>query len=108
MSILGGSQFKDLNGKTHYQNNKLYYIQKNRRLAKRNAEFIRDYKKTHSCVDCDNSDHRVLEFDHLRNKKFNVSSMVRCYSIEKIKEEIGKCDIVCANCHRIRTWKRIH
>ena len=49
-----------------------------------------------------------MDFDHVRGiKKANISTMVRqAYSIETIKEEVAKCDLVCANCHRKRTAKR--
>ena len=60
------------------------------------------------CADCNIRDPRVLEFDHLRDKKFNVSRAVSgsTRSWETILSEIDKCDIVCANCHRIRTQER--
>lgn len=108
MKRLGGSSFVGPDGLTHYQRNKEKYLEKNRRLASRNKKFLVEYKKTHGCLDCGEKDHRVIEFDHLRDKKFNISEMVRCYSTEKMLEEIGKCDVVCANCHRIRTWNRTH
>jgi len=59
-------------------------------------------------MDCNNSDYRVLEFDHVNGKKINnVSTMVSCgWSLDSIKNEINKCEIVCANCHRIRTFSR--
>src|SRR6476661_2511115 len=73
----------------------------------RNREFILSYLKENGCVDCGNTDVRVLEFDHLKDKLYAVSDMIRtAYSIKKIKEEIEKCDVVCANCHRIRTYTR--
>lgn len=50
----------------------------------------------------------VLEFDHRPNevKSFNISSRMYSGKIEDLIAEIEKCDIVCANCHRIRTTKR--
>ena len=63
-----------------------------------------------SCADCKIEDSRVLEFDHRPNEKksFSVSRAVAgsTRSWELIKKEIDKCDIVCANCHRIRTMTR--
>ena len=65
------------------------------------------YKSERSCKDCGYSNPIALEFDHLRDKFMNVSDMVRdCFSWDKIEEEISKCEIVCANCHVIRTHKR--
>lgn len=71
--------------------------------------FVLDYFKSHSCVDCGNSDIRVLEFDHLPEfeKTADVSRLMACsYSLDRIKEEINKCEVVCANCHKIRTVER--
>jgi hypothetical protein len=79
-----------------------------KKYALRNNEFVKSYLSQKSCVDCGEKDIRVLEFDHVNGKKYNdVSTMVwRACSIKKIQNEINKCEIVCANCHRIRTWER--
>lgn len=70
----------------------------------RNREFVCKYLTEHPCVDCGIEDIRVLEFDHQRDKKHHVSDMVRKgFSITSIEEEIKKCEVVCANCHRIRS-----
>lgn len=60
------------------------------------------------CVDCGESDVRVLEFDHLPEfqKLANVSSLVSGSS-DKLIEEMNKCDVVCANCHKRRTYSRL-
>ena len=61
------------------------------------------------CKDCGLKDPRVLEFDHLPgyDKSLDVSRMLTStYSWKTIEIEISKCDIVCANCHRIRTQIR--
>jgi hypothetical protein len=46
-----------------------------------------------------------MDFDHRdpSNKKFNIASW-RAHSAFEVVEEIAKCDVVCSNCHRIRTW----
>lgn len=79
-----------------------------RREAQRtlNRQYIKDYLIDNgTCVDCGTSDKRVLEFDHVRGiKRNNISSMVNgAYSLESLKIEIQKCEVRCANCHRIRT-----
>jgi hypothetical protein len=62
------------------------------------------------CMDCGLSDPRVLEFDHRPGleKKFTISKAVsgstRSWAL--ILSEIAKCDIVCSNCHKIRTMER--
>jgi len=63
--------------------------------------------KNHPCADCGESDIVVLEFDHQRDKVADVSLLARDgYSLDKIKREIDKCEVVCANCHRRRTAKQ--
>lgn len=61
------------------------------------------------CPDCLTSfPPEAMEFDHARGKKFKeVSRMIgQNFSLEDILEEVKKCDVVCANCHRIRTTRR--
>ncbi len=106
----GGCQWK-INGKTHYQRNKQYYLDKNKRYKNRNIEFIKQYKLSHPCADCDISDIRVLEFDHMPGDKkiFNIGeARALSMSLKSLKKEINKCEVVCANCHRIRTITRAH
>jgi hypothetical protein len=58
-----------------------------------------------SCVKCGINDIRVLEFDHRdrSTKKHTVSQMLKNHSWENILIEIEKCDILCSNCHKIKT-----
>jgi len=70
--------------------------------------WVDDLKATTPCMDCDQVFPAVcMDYDHVRGeKKFGICQMVNMtYSKELILEEIAKCDLVCANCHRIRTWK---
>ena len=70
----------------------------------RNREFIWKYLSERECVDCGEEDIIVLQFDHIRDKKHNVSDMIsHTASLEALQEEIEKCDVVCANCHLRRT-----
>lgn len=68
-------------------------------------KFMRRYKLFVGCVDCGyKKHHAALDFDHVRGvKKFNVCN---AKSIKSAKEEIRKCEVVCANCHRKRTYMR--
>jgi hypothetical protein len=46
-----------------------------------------------------------MDFDHVRGEKlFNIGQTLSV-AMPKFLTEISKCDIVCANCHRIRTNK---
>jgi hypothetical protein len=73
---------------------------------KSNRKALYEYLLAHPCVDCLESNPVVLEFDHLdpSNKLYNISNMMS-NSWAKIKIEIDKCEVVCANCHRKRTAK---
>jgi len=72
------------------------------------TEFINELKNV-PCADCGHSyPPYVMDFDHVRGeKKYNVTSMKgRSASKRAILEEVAKCEVVCANCHRIRTWNK--
>ncbi len=65
--------------------------------------------KNKPCMDCGNNyPSFVMDFDHVRGDKvMNVSEMMQhVMPWARIEEEILKCDLVCANCHRIRTFTR--
>jgi hypothetical protein len=93
----------------HYINNKRKYIEKatkrTREERSRIAKIIAEIKNV-PCVDCGEKFHPcAMDFDHIESNKIaNVSMLAKGHSWEKIKQEIDKCEIVCANCHRIRTW----
>lgn len=65
--------------------------------------------KSNPCTDCGGTFPVVcMQFDHTGDdKEYNISSMVTCgYNIARIDVEIAKCELVCANCHAIRTDRR--
>ena len=65
-------------------------------------------KEDFGCFDCGINNHIILDFDHIRDKKYNISRMIHDgFSWKSIKKEIEKCEVVCANCHRIRTHNRL-
>jgi hypothetical protein len=69
---------------------------------------LKEIKESSGCFDCGETNHIVLDFDHLKDKKYNVSRMIHDgFSWAAIKKEIAKCEVVCANCHRIRTYNRL-
>ena len=66
----------------------------------RNLKFVRDYKETHPCVKCGETDWVVLQFHHIGGKDINIANAVNIgWGLERIKKEISKCVIMCANCH---------
>lgn len=75
---------------------------------KEHKQRLVEIKQASGCVDCGITNHIVLDFDHLKDKKYNISQMVRDgFPWKEIKKEIEKCEVVCANCHRIRTHMRL-
>lgn len=90
---------------------------KTRKTAKterdRRRLIVIEYKESRGCADCKRRGHfyehpyYVLQADHVWGTKIaNVAHMLRNNTIEEIMYELAKCDIVCANCHAIRTHKR--
>ena len=67
------------------------------------------------CVDCGNKYHfSAMDFDHIvpHLKKENISVLLGTASqsgepedYKTLVEEVKKCELRCANCHRIKTWK---
>lgn len=69
--------------------------------------YIRRVKSYLGCIDCNNKDWRVLDFDHVRGIKiFQISAVHRFnYGLTELKQEMRKCDVRCSNCHRIKTYE---
>ncbi len=81
--------------------------QRKRLLRERNKRWLLAYLLGHPCVDCGERDPIVLDFDHLRDKRLNISALAnRGARWEVVLSEIEKCEVVCANCHRRRTCAR--
>ena len=73
--------------------------------TERNRRLVADYLAHHPCVDCNEKDIVVLDFDHVRgNKDGDVSRMIwGGTSVQRLQAEISKCVARCANCHRRKT-----
>ena len=97
-------------GKEHYAANRQRYIDQaqvvKQRLRLKRTTYLIEYFVTHPCVDCGETDPIVLEFDHLRDKRFEISEALHGRTWQSILDEIEKCEVVCANCHRRRTAHR--
>lgn len=96
----------------HYKKNRPYYLEKakkrNYKLKKQEYRYIYTYLNSHPCVDCGESDIVVLEFDHRNklDKSDEVSQLIRkSLPFKKVIDEMLKCDVRCANCHRRKTAK---
>ena len=83
------------------------------RYVRHTADSLLDLKrklKNKPCADCEKSyPYYVMDFDHVRGKK--LFAMAQTTSItrvgrKKLLEEAAKCEVVCSNCHRERTYRR--
>jgi hypothetical protein len=86
-----------------------YAIEWNNKRREAIRTMLSKLKVERGCVDCGyNADPIALDFDHISdNKLFTISRAQRAgYSDEKIMAEVAKCEVVCSNCHRIRTRDR--
>jgi hypothetical protein len=80
---------------------------RDRRRAAARA-YITDILHNGQCCDCGLRDPGVLEFDHVAGKGMDIARMVRdAYRLERLVAEVARCDLVCPNCHRRRTARRV-
>ena len=72
------------------------------------ARYLKEVKEKNPCMDCKISyPYYMMDFDHVRGtKQANVAELINTLSKKRIDAEIAKCEIVCSNCHRIRTHMR--
>jgi hypothetical protein len=91
-----------------YERNKESILDKIKEHRRKVRAFVLQYKLDNSiCIDCGISyPPHILDFDHLKDKRFQIGRGSKSESLESIIKEIEKCEIVCANCHRHRTWIR--
>lgn len=83
-------------------------LENNARYTARAREVVRQAKSV-PCAECGRTfPPVVMDFDHVRGEKLlDVSQLVkRTPSLRRLLAEIAKCEVVCANCHRIRTVRR--
>lgn len=97
-------------GREHYAANRKRYIDmaqvRKTAVVNERARYLVDFFLSHPCVDCGESDPLVLEFDHVCEKTFGISQGLRDRNWMSVLDEMAKCDVVCANCHRRRTAHR--
>lgn len=89
-----------------YPDHKKERIQETKDRRAELQEWYTKYKATLHCRNCGEWRPECLHFHHRdpRQKEFNVSEWIRNgVSLETLKAEIAKCDVLCANCHAIET-----
>lgn len=92
--------------KRNQEKHRLHSICNKQKWRSENRKLIKELK-SQPCTDCNKSyPYYVMDFDHLRDKKYNIHQMVCSNSPQSLKEELSKCELVCSNCHRERTHQR--
>ena len=103
--------------RNHYKNNAPKYKESasrsRPRQTARNKTWVHAQKAGRACLDCGGSFPAVcMDFDHIEGsaKVDSISRMMSTtvVSLKRLAEEVAKCDLVCSNCHRIRTYRRLH
>lgn len=80
------------------------------RRRERNQQWIVNYVAGRACARCGEADTRVLAFDHLDecDKYANIADLVsRGACFDKLVAEVGKCRILCHNCHMLHTFEQV-
>ena len=84
------------------------YVSSRRRRLK--AEF-KAYKETLVCERCGEDHPATIDFHHTDPTKkdvgLNVAIQRKGWSLQRLMEEVDKCEVLCSNCHRKEHWKRI-
>lgn len=94
-----------------YQNNPAQRKVRKDSILRYKKEFREWYNslKEEPCSDCGIQYHfSAMEWDHIpgKGKSENLSTLAHYGNKKKVLEEIEKCELVCSNCHSIRTYFR--
>lgn len=88
--------------KRHYTQNKSSYFANKKAREAANRNWLKEYKSNLQCNRCPEADPICLDFHHTdpSTKLFGIGNEHHKVSLKKLKEEIAKCEVLCANCHR--------
>jgi hypothetical protein len=88
---------------TYYEKNKETVLAATKVSAKRYKDQWREYKATLACVKCGQNHPATFDFHHVdsASKEASVNKLVRHRAFKQAMEEVKKCTVLCANCHRI-------
>jgi len=94
-----------------YEKNKAAILKRSAHYRRRQvAKLVAQFKEGRPCTDCRQVfPPCVMDFDHRPGviKCFDLKGQnMSRYALARVMEEIAKCDLVCSNCHRLRTWRR--
>lgn len=77
------------------------YAEARRQEHREKTNALSAYKREHGCRECGIDNPIVLVFHHRdpAQKEFTIGNRVSRMSLERLFEEVAKCDILCSNCH---------
>ena len=86
----------------YYYKNREKEKQRTKERTQMLKEWFKEYKRNFKCEKCGEEHPACLDFHHTSKKKAGVTELVsrKNTSKKRIKEEIEKCMVLCANCHR--------
>lgn len=90
----------------YYQANRERELARVRQRARADIELLHELKRL-PCADCEETfPPEAMDFDHRdpQSKDFDILNRAGCVSRSRLLAEVAKCDVVCANCHRLRTY----
>jgi len=93
----------------YYAQNPTRFFKYNDKRTQRLREEVQKYKTEKGCAHCGERDFRCLDFHHsdANLKVAEVSFLMRYRGEAAVWEEITKCEVVCANCHRKHHYDQI-
>ena len=98
--------------KKWYAKNRAKHNEYHRKVRERNEKFIENYKLSNGCKSCGYKEYTVALDLHHRNPAEKSFSLARgtnnLHSLETLQREINKCDVLCANCHRVHHFLQRH
>lgn len=101
--------FTEYRKKRYRENPEIADMNRVIKLQRRQAlyQWLEDYLSTHPCVDCGTTDIRVLTFDHVYEKNFDIPRALRDgMKVARLEKEVANCEVRCSNCHTIVTAER--
>lgn len=97
-------QCRNKYAKQHYRSHRRYYYDKSADRREQLRQQLEEYKRQLACEKCGYNEYMcALDFHHIDDtKEINISDVCRHgWSFQRLLTEIQKCQVLCANCHRV-------
>ncbi len=91
----------------YYKQHRKKILDKSLKVQEEDRAWLRELKDNKPCMDCKVVHrHFALDYDHRdpSKKLAAVGNVLNSHGRATALKEIAKCDLVCANCHRYRTY----